>query len=249
MRGDLFDRYPNTHVYAAKAVNSGPAGSGGTGDDTDRVPYMPGREETPAPTEFVGDSPHLYPDFRGTLDPDITFFGFDLSVEQAVNDPYGEGEDPDPDGPDAEGWFFVIEEPPGEMHFGLDEAAPEDVDTRPFGITYGPEGSRQTHQVPTSEDVDAVEKGWSGLSWGHLVTEGDPETTRFVPIGSGPPADESWSVVAGHAYHSDADGNREWEQSDAATWGTNSAHMARITMQKPVRVSIHADDLLPDEEN
>ena len=31
------------------------------------------------------------------------------------------------------------------------------------------------------------------------------------------------------------------------TWGENAAHMARITLQTPVRVLFHADGLLPEE--
>jgi hypothetical protein len=30
-------------------------------------------------------------------------------------------------------------------------------------------------------------------------------------------------------------------------WGFNSAHMARATWQLPVRISIHADDMIPEE--
>jgi hypothetical protein len=32
---------------------------------------------------------------------------------------------------------------------------------------------------------------------------------------------------------------------EEAEWAFNSAHMARITLQKRVRVAIHANDLLP----
>ena len=34
---------------------------------------------------------------------------------------------------------------------------------------------------------------------------------------------------------------------DDITWGENGAHMARITLQTPVRVLFHADGLLPEE--
>jgi hypothetical protein len=46
------------------------------------------------------------------VDPDITFFGFDLTVAEAKGNP---------DADDA-GWFFVIKERPGEPRFGLDIA-------------------------------------------------------------------------------------------------------------------------------
>jgi hypothetical protein len=45
------------------------------------------------------------PQFRGTLEPDVTFLGFDLTRAEAVGDP---------------GWFFVLEQQPTEPRFGLD---------------------------------------------------------------------------------------------------------------------------------
>lgn len=79
VRGDLLRRYPNSIVYAA------PAGS-------DRL-----LEADPAEIRF--------PVFSGILDPDITFVGFDLTVEEISPEP---------------GWFFVIQEQPTEPRFGLD---------------------------------------------------------------------------------------------------------------------------------
>lgn len=51
--------------------------------------------------------------YEAKVDPDIYFFGFDLTVEQAKD---GTGENPG----DDPGWFFVIKERPGEPRFGLD---------------------------------------------------------------------------------------------------------------------------------
>ena len=48
----------------------------------------------------------LYPSFRGTLGADVLFFGF-ASSEAAVKG-----------GPTDPGWFFVIQQPPGEPRFG-----------------------------------------------------------------------------------------------------------------------------------
>jgi hypothetical protein len=47
------------------------------------------------------------------VDPDIYFFGFDLTVKEAQG---GTGANPQ----DDPGWFFVIKERPGEPRFGLD---------------------------------------------------------------------------------------------------------------------------------
>lgn len=88
VRGELLRRYPNTIVYAVKAV----AGS-------------QGRE--------LG-SEELHPLFRGALQPDVTFFGFDLKADDAR----GQNTPGSPD----QGWFFVFQEQPTEPRFGLDVA-------------------------------------------------------------------------------------------------------------------------------
>jgi hypothetical protein len=85
VRGELLRRYPNSTVYAVRAK-----------------PGAQGREL---------DTEERHPVFSGRLRPDVAFFGFELSVEEAR----GVAE---PDGP--QGWFFVIQEQPSEPRFGLD---------------------------------------------------------------------------------------------------------------------------------
>lgn len=105
VRGALFDRYPNTIVYAAEG-NPTPDG------EVLREPDLPdpsGDEE--------GSATH--PIFRGTLEPDVTFFGFDLTEDDVRSDE---------DDEDDAGWYFVLEEPPSEPSFGLDEPVEGDED-------------------------------------------------------------------------------------------------------------------------
>lgn len=83
VRGDLLRRYPNALVYAVKA-EANPSG-----------PRNLGTEER-------------HPLFRGRLDPDVSFFGFNLEETQVRGS-----------GTDA-GWFFVLQEQPSEPRFGLD---------------------------------------------------------------------------------------------------------------------------------
>ncbi len=59
VRGDLFRRYPNTEVYALKAL-ADPSGKRALG--TERIDY----------------------EFHGRLNPDVVFFGFPLTPTQAV---------------------------------------------------------------------------------------------------------------------------------------------------------------------
>ena len=89
VRGEVFRRYPNTQVYAVKA-RAGTA-----------VEHELGDEE-------------LFPAFSGRVAPDVTFFGFELTVEEARGAAGGD--------PAAQGWFFVLQEQPSEPRFGMDVA-------------------------------------------------------------------------------------------------------------------------------
>ena len=87
VRGELLKRYPNTVVYAVEAV--APAGG--------------------ATVHGLGTA-ERHPVFSGQLEPDVAFFGFELTDERA------RGSSTDP------GWFFVLQEQPSEPGFGLDAA-------------------------------------------------------------------------------------------------------------------------------
>jgi len=86
VRGELLRRYPNTIIYAVPAVPR-PDGKHDLGTD------------------------ERHPVFRGTLKPDVTFFGFELTENEVRGTP-GSSNDP--------GWFFVLQEQPAEPRFGLD---------------------------------------------------------------------------------------------------------------------------------
>ena len=92
IRGELLRRYPNALIYAAKAgLEAEQAGN--------RKRVLTGEERHPV--------------FGGTLKPDVSFFGFDLSASVVRGDL-----DPEAD----QGWFFVLQEQPSEALFGLDTA-------------------------------------------------------------------------------------------------------------------------------
>ena len=226
VRGELLRRYPNTDIFVAKAVaedNPDP------GEEPDRVPALPNTHVT---RDDAGDDVK-FPVFRGTLEPDITFFGFDLSPDEALYDPYHEGTQEPDDHPD-EGWFFVLQEPPAETRFGMDVGTEDDVGQTPYGIDSSEPGTPRT---PTEELEDEVETGWSGLSWAHIVESGeDPSSVTHVDVDGSRPGAEQWSY--------DAD---DVTDTPPTRWGFNSAHMARATWQLPVRISIHADDMIPEE--
>jgi len=91
------------------------------------------------------DAETVGPTFVGTLQRGASFYGFeDLSEEEARGD-----------GPGDEGWFFVLEEEPRAMRFGLDRG--------------------------TSENKGAIPGTWSNLAWAHLAVP-DGTVPWFCPL-------------------------------------------------------------------
>lgn len=167
IRGELLRRYPNSVIYAVKAVSK--------------------QELSRDPAE------ESHPIFRGTLKPDVTFLGFELSRKKVIGD----------EATDDPGWFFVIQEQPTEPRFGLDAPV--------FG---------------TELKLD----DWQDLNWAHLAkTEAELKALSHASARTVP------QLVKDAAFND-------------AKWGTNAAHQAFITWQRPVRVAIHASQLIPKDE-
>ncbi len=103
LRSALLQRYPGTAVYAVRGVADGAKR---------KPPEGAGEEKAPL--------------FRGALEPDVSFFGFDLDVNEAIANP---------------GWYFVLQQQPTEPRFGFDEAVDfadaghVSVNVRPSGMT------------------------------------------------------------------------------------------------------------------
>jgi len=128
VRGDLLRRYPRALIYAARAKWA-EDGSG--------------RREP-----LTGPENEEYPLFRATRTPDITLLGFGLTELEV------RGEEDQASG--LAGWFFVIQEQPTELRFGLDEA-----------LRYGEE-------APES---------WSDLTWGHFApSEEALKRLVYIPL-------------------------------------------------------------------
>jgi hypothetical protein len=150
IRGALLKRYPNTVIYAQKAFDDGQGNN---------IIH----EKDLAPADFEKEL--KFPLFRAEIDPDLRFFGFDLTVEQA------KGNDtcrafPD----DHRGWFFVIQEVPGEPRFGMD-------------IAYEP--TLDNDNDPTNDDDT-----WNNLAW-NLFGPTEPPFVKRSPAPAFPkPGDE-----------------------------------------------------------
>jgi hypothetical protein len=122
IRGELLKKYPTAVIYAHRAewrTKPNPNGPGEVIDNTrerdlGKVPL--GMEDKP-PRTIVKT-----PLYSAKIEPDIYFFGFDLTV------PIAKGSDGSHPGDENKpGWFFVIKERPGEPRFGLDIGGPNAV--------------------------------------------------------------------------------------------------------------------------
>ncbi|MBO9618057.1 MAG: hypothetical protein J7539_03390 [Niabella sp.] len=102
IKGELFKKYPNTIVYAQKAHPN---------PDTATGPAAVIKEPK---TSDDMNAEIQFPLFTADVDPDIKFFGFDLTVNQAKGD-----DNPKTDKDDW-GYYFVIQQVPGEPRFGME---------------------------------------------------------------------------------------------------------------------------------
>jgi hypothetical protein len=229
------------------------------GGEEDRIPLLEPlrqtmledirrRENEGKPNPYVYTESELedwgirQPIFEGDMDPDVEFFGFDMGPSTAVGQPLDIGR---PEfARDNLGWFFVFEERMGETRFGLDNASAADGGAIPDGIVHGA-GSYE------SITAESREVGWSGLSWGHLVdvdgsaTEAEIEGKLAEKSHVRITADRPWNGSK-RPWRVEPSRDQRLDEHTAAEWGTNAAHMARITWQLPVRVAVHADDILPN---
>ena len=106
IKGDLLRKYPNTLVYAQRARF--------IPNDNNKMREL--GEYDPNDKDKV-----KWPIITGNIEPDVYFFGFELSQEEANGNRT-----------DNPGWFFVLRERPGQISFGLDDY---DVDDGPLNTT------------------------------------------------------------------------------------------------------------------
>ena len=143
IRGELLKRYPNTVIYAQKAI-----------DDKQGGKII--REEDPTPKQF--DIEFKFPLFKAEIEPDLRFFGFDLTTEKAKGTKPSNEFDPK----DKLGWFFVLQEVPGEPRFGMD-------------ISYEPPTDPDTN--PNNDPPDT----WNNLAW-NLFGPSEPTFVKRTPV-------------------------------------------------------------------
>jgi hypothetical protein len=135
-------------IYAQKAIDDGHG---------NRVI----KEADLTPAEF--DKHLKFPLFRAEIDPDLRFFGFDLTLAKA------RGLETSRHFDDHLGWFFVIQEVPGEPRFGMD-------------IAYEP--TRDTNADPADDPRDT----WNNLGWNSFGAA-EPPFVGMTPAPSFPRPD------------------------------------------------------------
>ncbi len=103
VRGELLKKYPNTVIFAqhAKIV-----------DGLRSPDWLTAAEEAQPPR-----SKTRTPLYVAHPEDDIFFFGFDLTIDEVK----GTGNDP--------GWYFVLQERPGEARFGLELSRTAPIET------------------------------------------------------------------------------------------------------------------------
>lgn len=154
IRGDLLKRYPNTIIYAQDAVWSA---------DPNHANELALYDEdgTKALANVVDPKIH-YPLFVAPVAPDLTFIGFNATLETVRGDPaLEETAQARATIPAARlGWFFVLQEVVGETRFGLDEKPP------PAGL--------------------AGASKWDNLSWKNLTLPATRVIRLEAPFASEP---------------------------------------------------------------
>jgi hypothetical protein len=108
VRGELLKKYPNTVVYAQKAHIFK--------DENGTINAQKEPQIIEITTDAEMKDEIKFPLFKAEVDPDLKFLGFDLTIEQA------QGADKPQTETDDWGWYFVIQQVPGEPRFGMDIA-------------------------------------------------------------------------------------------------------------------------------
>jgi len=199
IRGELLKKYPTAVIYARRSAWRTTANGVIDKSQPRDMAEMTVAEEGSPPISKVRT-----PLYEAKVDPDIYFFGFDLTVREAKGE--------SPDAPDDPGWFFVIEERPGEPRFGLD--------------------------IDQDGAAGGVKHRWNDVSWADVgVADGallsalpHPGLTLTTPPAGSPAID-----VQQHQ----EDVQIKWDDQVSA------AELAYILYQVPVRVAVHASEMLP----
>lgn len=171
--------------------------------------------------EIVSGDLEQFPSFRINPVPGVTMMGFDLGDHSAFNEKITANN---------LGWFFVIEEHPTEIRFGLDLSN---------------DGLTSWHELAWS-DVSNLEGGCISVQKNNpnLIQPKTSLPANINPNNLPAPNDPQWGDFLIK--------NPDWKRylhDKTKIWGKNSAHMAYILLQKAYRIQIHSSTWFPDTAN
>ena len=156
VRGDLLKKFPNTVIFAQKALVDS--------EDSDRTVIRTGEL-----TDAQYEKEIRFPLYQAQIEPDIKLLGFDLTIDEAS------GRDSTPGfGNDRRGWYFILAEVVGEPRFGMDiRYRPNDTSHLTWNdLSWEnlPEGARfvQRDVAPALAVHPDVESRW-GRSSAHMA--------------------------------------------------------------------------------
>lgn len=212
IRGEILKKYPTAVIYAQKAQWQADDDDPSKPDKTkERRLKDPENPDNPSKDEIKT------PLYEAKVAPDIYFFGFDLTAEEAEGLTEGEPSNFD----DRAGWFFVIKERPGEPRFGLD-----------IGKTEAPE------KIEVWNDL-----AWEDVAEGKAFIEID-NSTPTIDVSENPPEEDEGEGSGGSNFQEKIQQHTE-DVNIILSKDMNAADLAYILYQVPVMVAVHAAEMLP----
>ena len=224
IRGELLKKYPNAVIYAHRAVWKDEDGKPILDISNDQKIDLTKERDLRSLTPDEETNPPRYiiksPLYEAKVEPDIYFFGFDLTVCEAKGGTGKEDESVDAKCADEgikwddPGWFFVIKERPGEPRFGLDIGSEDD-------------------------DVSEV-KVWNDLSWNHVTPS--VNGGGFLQINN----DTQDITLQALDLPDEKEKETQKTEDENIHWNKDmsSAELAYILYQVPVLVAVHASEML-----
>lgn len=210
IRGELLKKYPTAVVYAHKAEWDLQRNGQPDFSEPRKMTQLTAAEELQPPESKVKT-----PLYEAKVEPDIYFFGFDLTVKEAR----GNGQ------ADSPGWFFVIKERPGEPRFGFD--IPKEGESAPLHIW----NDLSWAGLEISDSHIDLAGGKNAAV--QLVNDPDwPDN----PDAGEPPSEVHLAFL-----QSREDRHIRWNTADQS----NAAELAYIMYQVPVLIAVHAEEMLP----
>ncbi|MEX0290252.1 MAG: hypothetical protein AB3N14_14185 [Flavobacteriaceae bacterium] len=202
IRGDLLRKYPNTIVYLHQAQFA-----------------KPNNPDINIPRKLNAEGEQLFPAFEAKILPDIHFFGFNISIPDAR----GSLADLDP------GYFVVLKERSGEVHFGMDIKLDAEATTAKYKSTQVFRSG-----IPTSEFQSLLLKPRMTISPG-----GQKKFNSWSTL--------SWEEFDNNLEFIDLTKKPKSPTREGVRWGSNAADMAYILYQNPFMMAIHTSKMVTEE--